>query len=399
MKFKKIFSVFTICFFVCSVLVAAGLRFGMTGAVKQKVKDLDKKVIVKKAAASADTTAPTVSSTIAANAATGVAVNANITATFSEVMEHETITTATFTLMKGTTVVSGAVTYMGTTATLDPTSNLVSSTTYTATISIGAKDLASNALAAAYTWTFTTVAVAAPSVPGAGTGRGGLGVGPSPVDLGTAGNYVILSKSGISTVPTSAITGDIGVSPIDRTAITGFSETMDASNIFSTALQVTGNIYAADYAVPTPANMTTAVSDMETAYTNAAGRAADFTEVGAGNIGGMTLPPGTYKWGTSLIIPTDVTLSGGPNDVWIFEIAGDITMASAKNVTLAGGALPKNIFWQTFGFVSLGTTSHFEGVILSKTEIAMKTGATINGRLLSQTAVTLDQNAVTKPAP
>ena len=84
---------------------------------------------------------------------------------------------------------------------------------------------------------------------------------------------------------------------------------------------MTGNVYASDYAVPTPANLTTAVSDMLTAYTDAAGRAADYTEVGAGNIGGMTLPPATYKWGTGVSIPTNVTLNGGPNDVWIFQIA------------------------------------------------------------------------------
>ncbi|MFA5857889.1 MAG: ice-binding family protein [Elusimicrobiota bacterium] len=210
---------------------------------------------------------------------------------------------------------------------------------------------------------------------------------------------MILSKSGISTIPTSAITGNIGVSPIAAIGITGFSEAMDVSNQFSIATQVTGRIYAADYAVPTPANLTTAVSNMETAYTNAAGRAADFTEIGAGNIGGMTLPAGTYKWGTSLLIPTDVTLSGGPNDVWIFQISGDLTIAAAKNVILSGGALPKNIFWQAFGAVSLDTTAHFEGVILSQTAITLNTGATINGRLLSQTAVTLDSNTVVQPAP
>jgi len=334
-----------------------------------------------------DTTAPTVSSTVPANAATGVAVNANITATFSEAMNPLTITTATFTLKQGTTVVSGAVTSPSTTtATFNPTSNLAASTTYTATVTTGVKDLAGNALAVDKTWSFTTGAATA--------------AGPAPVVLGTAGNFVILAKSGISTVPTSAVTGDIGVSPIDQTAITGFSETMDASNTFSTSTQVTGKIYAADYAPPTPTYMTTAVSDMETAYTDAAGRTLpDFTELGAGEIGGLTLVPGLYKWGTGVLISTDVTLSGGPNDVWIFQIAGDLTQADATNVTLTGGALPKNIFWQTFGVANIGTTAHFEGIILSQTAINLGTGASANSRLLAQTAVTLNQNAVTQPAP
>ena len=162
---------------------------------------------------------------------------------------------------------------------------------------------------------------ASPTAPGAGSGEGGLGKGPAPVVLGMAGNYVILAKSGISTVPTSAITGNLGLSPAAASYITGFSLVADASGVFSTSTQVIGNVYAADYAVPTPANLTTAVSNMETAYTDAAGRALpDFTELGAGEIGGLTLVPGLYKWGTDVLISTDVTLNGGPNDVWIFQI-------------------------------------------------------------------------------
>ncbi|MBU4012708.1 MAG: DUF3494 domain-containing protein [Proteobacteria bacterium] len=334
----------------------------------------------------ADTTAPTVTLTIPADLATDVAINRNITATFSEAMDAATITTATFTLTQGATPVPGAVTYVGTTATFNPTSNLAVSTVYTATITTGVKDLADNALAADKIWSFTTGATTA--------------AGPELVNLGTAGDFAILAKSGISTVPSSAITGDIGVSPIDRTALTGFSETMDSSNEFSTSAQVTGKLYAADYAVPTPANLTTAVSDMETAYTDAAGRTLpDATELGAGEIGGLTIVPGLYKWGTGVLISTDVTLNGGPNDVWIFQISGDLTQASATQVILTGGALPKNIFWQTFGAVALDTTAHFEGIVLSYTEITLATGATVNGRLLSQTAVTLDGNTVTQPAP
>lgn len=189
------------------------------------------------------------------------------------------------------------------------------------------------------------------------------------------------------------------MSPAAATFITGFTLTNDPTNVFSTSTQVTGNVYAADYAVPTPANLTTAVTNMLTAYTDAAGRAPDFTELGAGNIGGMTLPAGTYKWSTGVTIPTNVTLNGGPNDVWIFQIAQGITQASAAQVILTGGALAKNVFWQSFGLVDIGTTAHMEGVILSQTAITLRTGASANSRLLAQTAVTLDANAVTQPAP
>ena len=213
-----------------------------------------------------------------------------------------------------------------------------------------------------------------------------------PVDLGTAGNFAILTKSGVTDVPSSAITGDVGASPINGAAV-GLSCT-----------EVTGTIYTVDAAGPLPCRvtdapgLTTAVGNMETAYTDAAGRTLpDFINLGAGEIGGLTLTPGLYKWSTNVAISTDVTLSGGPNDVFIFQIAGTLNQASAKHVTLTGGAQAKNVFWQSAGAVTIGTTAHFEGNVLAQTMIAMNTGASINGRLLAQTAVTLQQNTVTKP--
>jgi len=138
---------------------------------------------------------------------------------------------------------------------------------------------------------------------------------------------------------------------------------------------------------------------MEAAYNDAAGRTLpDATDLGAGELGGLTLTPGLYKWNSNVSISKDVTLSGGPDDVWIFQIAGTLDEASATNVTLTGGAQAKNVFWQSAGAVTIGTTSHFEGTILSKTMIAMKTKASINGRLLAQTAVTLQMNTLVPPA-
>jgi hypothetical protein len=138
---------------------------------------------------------------------------------------------------------------------------------------------------------------------------------------------------------------------------------------------------------------------MQTAYTDAAGRKnPNFINLGKGNIGGLTLSPGLYKWGTGVSLPTDVTITGGSNEVWIFQIAGNLIQSDGVAIHLTGGAQAKNIFWQVAGLVTLGTTSQFEGIILSKTLIAMQTGASINGRLFSQTAVTLQMNAVTQPA-
>ena len=236
-------------------------------------------------------------------------------------------------------------------------------------------------------------AVGAGGASSAGTVPAGV-----PVDLGTAKNYAILAESGISTVPTAAITGNLGVSPAAASFITGFSLIADSTNVFSTSPQVTGKVYAADYTVPTPPALTTAIADMQLAFTDAAGRAPGVTELGAGNIGGMTLAPGVYKWGTGLLIPTDVTLTGTATDVWIFQIAQNLTMSSGTKILLAGGAQPKNIFWQVAGLVDLGTTAHFEGVVMAQTSVTLRTGASINGRLLAQTAVNLDGSSVVSPA-
>ncbi len=215
----------------------------------------------------------------------------------------------------------------------------------------------------------------------------------APVNLGAAGAFAILTKSGVTDVYRSTITGDVGTSPITGAAI-GL-----------TCSEVTGTIYSVNAAGPLPcrvtnaSHLTTAVHNMETAYTDAAGRTLpNFVNLGAGNIGGLTLTPGLYKWTSNVSISTNVTLAGGPNAVWIFQIAGTLTQASATRVTLTGGAQANNVFWQAAGAVAIGTTAHFEGTILAKTMIAMNTASSAHGRLLAQTAVTLQKNAVARPA-
>jgi hypothetical protein len=212
------------------------------------------------------------------------------------------------------------------------------------------------------------------------------------VNLGLAGEFAILSQSGITDVYPSIITGDVGSSPITGAAI------------LVTCTEVDGIIYSVNAAGPlpcletNPSRLTTAVLDMGTAYVNAAGRSnPDFVELGAGNIGGLTLTPGLYKWTSPLIIPADITISGGPNDIWIFQIAQTLIVSSAVSVNLTGGAKAENIFWQVAGAVTLGTTSHFEGIILGKTGINMLTGSTSNGRMLAQTAVVLQMATITQP--
>jgi hypothetical protein len=229
------------------------------------------------------------------------------------------------------------------------------------------------------------------------------------VELGTAGNFVILAKSGISTVPSSEITGDIAVSPIASGAITGFNLAMDVSNTFATddSSQIndvtgSGSVYAPDYTDPTASVLTTAVSDMETAYTDAAARLttdAAYSNFGAedtGEMGGRTLVPGVYTFDRDALISADVYFTGKEEDVFIIQTSGSVKQASSTSVFVTGGALAENIFWSVAQEVIVGTGAHLEGVLLVKTGATFNTGSSLNGRILAQTAVTLQMATITQ---
>lgn len=327
------------------------------------------------------TTYPEVKSKSPSSNAINIALNKVVSVNFSEKMDSSTINTTTFTLKQGNTTIGGVVGYSGLTATFTPALALTQNSVYTATVSTGIKNMSGTALVSNVSWIFSTSSSVA---------------GLSAVNLGTCANYVILAKTAINNSPTSAITGDIAISPAATTYITGLS-LIDATG-YATSSQITGNVYAADMAAPTPINLTTAVNDMTTAYNDAAGRPfPDFVELATGNIGGKTLTPGLYKWSSTVIAPTNLVIAGSSSDVWIFQIDGDLTISAGVKITLSGGAKPENIFWQVAGAVSLGTTANFKGIVLSMTGITMNTGATFKGRALAQTAVILDANTVTQP--
>jgi len=343
--------------------------------------------------------AVTVSTTNPSNGATNTPTSTNssnnivtgtaVSATFSQAMNPASFdsnpagTLLTFTLKdSGGNEVMGTVAMnaANTVATFTPSdSALRTNEKYTATISIAAETIGGVALPDPIEWSFTT--------------NDRPVTGQALVNLGTAGTFAILTQTGITDVYASSIVGSVGTSPITGAAL------------LLSCTEVAGMVYTVNAAGPLPCRttspnlLTTAVGDMGFAYSDAAGRSIpDFTELGAGEIGGLTLAPGLYKWGSAVSIATNVTLSGGPNDVWIFQIAKTLKQASATRITLAGGAQAKNIFWQVGDVVAIGTTAHFEGVLLAKTLIAFKTGASANGRFLAQTAVTLEQNAITQPA-
>ncbi|KIJ38532.1 hypothetical protein M422DRAFT_258901 [Sphaerobolus stellatus SS14] len=217
-------------------------------------------------------------------------------------------------------------------------------------------------------------------------------LGPPAINLGTAGNFVILAKSGLSIVPPSSITGNIGVSPATSGAITGFS--LIKTGAFATSTQVIGSVFASDFPAPTPATLTATILAMEAAFTDGNSRTANVTvNLGAGTLTGLTLAPGLYTWTNTVNVVTSLTLSGLPTDIWILKIAGGLNVAAAQKIILTG-ALPKNVFWVVSGTVKIGTTSSFFGVLLAATDVILTTMSSLNGRILSQGAVVLQQATV-----
>jgi hypothetical protein len=335
---------------------------------------------------------PTVISTVPADGGTTDGIlTGNITATFSTEMDPATIESPALSfLLKetiGLIVVPGTVTYDGVTTTFDPTADLKADTAYTAMITTTAADLDGNTLVVVYTWNFSTV---------------NLFPNPSPtVDLGAAGTFTVFGNTGISTVPTSVITGDIGTTSA-AIALTGFSLSLDGTGVFSTSTQIVGGgkAYAFDYAVPTPTNMTNASGAIGTAYTNASGRAADVTELYSGDLSGKTLRRGVYTWTSAVHADiSNVTLDGSATDIWILITSQKINFTGGARVILAGGAMAKNVFWVAADDVEIQANSHLEGIVLGEKMIILGSDATVNGRLFSQTAVTLIANPITPPAP
>ncbi|MEK6654011.1 MAG: Ig-like domain-containing protein, partial [Thermodesulfobacteriota bacterium] len=283
-----------------------------------------------------DTTPPTVSSTIPANAATGVAVNSAMAAVFSEAMQP--LTTATFTLMQGATPVSGAVTYAGVTATFTPAVSLAPSTVYTATITIGAKDLAGNALAVDKVWSFTTAAT--------------LAANPTAPNLGEAGRFVILASQKVTTTGVTAISnGDVGIEDQARTYYEGFTAGASPGQF----VELTNGLsYAHDdmppFVIPAPYASTIAFinqvrTDLGNAYTFLAAdpNPGAPTQVSPTQLGGLTLTRGVYKTASNVLVttgPLHLDAQGDPNSVFIFSIDGTLTVGAPSGaIILDNGAL------------------------------------------------------------
>jgi hypothetical protein len=314
----------------------------------------------------ADTTPPTV---IGTSPVLAVAVDSSISATFSKAMDPSTINATTFTMAQGSTSVPGTVTYAGTTASFKPSSNLATSTTYTATITTGVKDLSGNALKNNFVWSFTTATSTSSCA-------------QTAVNLGTAANFEVLAGSGVTNTGKTNVTGNLGVSP--GTAVTGFPPGTVIGG---------GMIHAGD------GTAATAQGDLTTAYNNAQGVTL-CPNVVSGDLGGLTLTPGLYKSTSSLAITGTLTLDakGDANAVFIFQMASTLTTSSSSQIVLANGAQSKNVFWAVGSSATLGTNSLFKGAIMAYQSITLTTGAELDGQALARVAaVTMDTNTI-KPS-
>ncbi len=328
-----------------------------------------------------DNTSPAVLSTVPFNGATGVPVDGSITATFTEPVDPASISVSTFLVVSNYigTPIAGTVIMTGVdAATFLPNPWMPPGHPMTARITAGVTDIAGNMMPADYTWSFTTETALT-----------------TPVGLGTAGTYTILAGVGINNIPTSNISGNIGISPAWAESITGFSLSLDGLGQFSTSPEVTGQVHAADYAEPTPTMLSQAVNDLTTAYFDAAGRTPNFVDYFFGDISDRTLAPGVYRWNTSVTINTPVILQGGPGDVFIFQINGGLS--AQGEIQLSGGVSPANVFWQVSGGTVNINTPVFAGIVLSQSPIILGGGAKVTGRLLTTTSVDLNQNEITVP--
>lgn len=327
-------------------------------------------------------TAPIVTSTDPFNSETSVALNKIITATFNMPMDPTTISGSTFTVKIGTTTVLGTVSYFGTTATFTPSSNLNNNTTYTATITTGAENLAGVSIANNYVWTFNTNTTAnAPFVNLNSVERFGIiaGVGVS-------------NNAGFSEIHNM----DVGISPGVRSSVTGFPP----------AIVVNGGIYASDDIIPVgvAAMLAQAKQDLTNAYLFAEAATSPAPATVSGDQGGLTLAPGIYKSTSTLLIQSgDLTLDaqGNPNAVWIFQVASDFTTVGGAggSVILSGGAQAKNVFWQIGSSATIGNGTAFKGNVLALTSITMGPNATAVGRMLARngSVVMTSTNIIDKP--
>ncbi len=345
----------------------------------------------------ADTTPPTVVSVNPLDTSVDICINKTVTATFSEAMDPLTLSTATVKLAPSSDLnatVTAVVTYdtVNHIASINPSANLTASTAYTATVvgaASGAKDLAGNALVSDKVWQFTT-----------STSECQL-----PVPLGTSSNFAILASAAITNIPTSIITGDVGLTPDTGSGITGFSSP-------GSCPEIVGRLYAVDAAGPACALidatlLSNAKTDALAAFVNANNAARGTPTPISTNLAGLTLYPGLYQSGTTLDFSAGGSLTldaqGDANAVFVIRSATAITTLSTSQVVLSGSAKASNVFWIAGSAITLGANSIMKGTMVASTAITLQTGANLEGRARNQgaaaAAIACDACTITVPTP
>lgn len=202
-----------------------------------------------------------------------------------------------------------------------------------------------------------------------------------PIELGAAETFGVLASSEVTNTGPTTVNGDVGVDP--GTAITGFTGAPQG--------QVNGTTHSAD------ALASQAQTDLSAAIVDAAGLTP--TTSGVGNLSGLSLTPGVYAGGELSINGGGLlTLAGTAQSIWVFQAASTLTVGSSARVLVTGGASACNVFWQIGSSATIGTDAAFVGTVLAGASITANTGATIQGRLLADTAaVTLQSNVITRP--
>jgi hypothetical protein len=385
-----------IAYFTPSSLLTSGVTY--TATLTTGVQSAEGKPLAENNAWSFTTgnvLAPTVTLIDPVDLDTDVALDKTISATFSEAMDVLTLTDLTFTVETSAgAFVPGLVELdiTGTIATFTPTNNLVTDETYTATITSGAKSLASNSgLALDYVWEFST----------------GTHAGPLAPDLLSVARFGIIAGLGVTNAAgASAINNmDVGIYPGARSSIVGFFNVDGGPGSINN-----GDFYAADDADPTPAMLEQAKLDLVAVYLFAEAATDPAPSLVAGDLGGTTLTPGIYKSTSTLLIQSgDLTLDaqGDVNAVWIFQVATDFTTVGGSpmpsptggNVILSGGAQAKNVYWQVGISAVIGDYTSFKGNVLALTSITMNAFAVAEGRMLCQNGSIFltSTNTITKP--
>ena len=334
-----------------------------------------------------------VTNTNPADTAVSVAINKTVSATFSEAMNAVAVA-GSFTLTgPGAASVPGVVGVVGSVATFDPDSDLAPATTFTATVSTAALALSGDALAADYVWTFTTGTQAAQVLP------------QLAVPLGSASSFAVLASAAITNIPSSLITGNVGLTPDTGSNISGFS-------VPASCPEIVGLMYAVDASGPAcavvdPVVLDNAKIDAGIAFLDATASVRGTPTAISGDLNGLTLYPGLYESGSTIEISPGGFLyldaQGDSSAVFIIRSANSITTEATSEVVLTKGAKATNVYWTAGTAVTLGTGSIMKGSLLAGTGISLLTGANLEGRALNQgpsaAAITIDTSTITLPTP